>query len=61
MMDDKNKKSLLISSILNLFAGVLFVLAAFHVITNEAGIDYTSILIGIVFLILGLMGIINRK
>jgi hypothetical protein len=61
MMDDKNKKLLIISSILNLFAGVLFVLAAFHVITTEAGIDYTSMLIGIVFLVLGLMGIINRK
>jgi len=61
MMDDKNKKSLPISSMLNLFAGVLFVLAAFHIITNNVGIDYVSMFIGIVFLGLGVMGIIKHK
>jgi predicted membrane channel-forming protein YqfA (hemolysin III family) len=61
MMDDKKKKSLPISSMLYLFAGVLFVLAAFPIITNDVGIDYVSMFIGIVFLVLGIMGIINRK
>ena len=61
MMDNKNKKSIPISSILNLIAGALFVLAAFHVLTNDAGIDYPYIFIGIVFLVLGIMGIMNRK
>ncbi len=58
-MDDKNKKSRHISSIFNLFAGALFIVAAFHVITNEPGIDYWYILLGIVFLVSGLMGIIS--
>ncbi len=60
-MDDKSKKSSLISPIFNLLAGVLFILAAFHVITNEAGIDYWYVLLGIAFLVSGLMPIINRN
>ncbi len=60
-MGDKNKKSWLISSISNLLAGALFILAAFHLITKEAGIDYWYILLGIVFLVSGLMPIINRN
>ena len=61
MMDNKNKKSLPISSMLNLIAGILFVLAAFHILTSDVGIDYRYIFIGIVFLVLGIMGIINHK
>jgi hypothetical protein len=61
MMDDKKKKLLLMSSMLNLFAGVLFVVAAFHPLTDDMGVDYVFIFIGIVFLVLGLMGLIKRK
>ena len=62
-MDDKKKKLLLTSSMLNLFTGVLFVLAAFHPLTDDMGIDYVFIFIGIVFLVLGLMALLsaNRK
>jgi hypothetical protein len=45
--------TLKISASINLLAGVLWILAAFHPITGDAGVDYLDIVLGIFFLAAG--------
>jgi|WetSurMetagenome_2_1015567.scaffolds.fasta_scaffold793366_1 hypothetical protein len=49
-----------ISAILNLIAGVLFIMAAFHVLTGESGIDWMWIVVGTLFIIAGIWGFLPR-
>jgi len=46
-----------ISSAINLLAGVLWVIAAFHPITGGTGIDYWYIVFGVFFMAAGIVGL----
>jgi hypothetical protein len=49
------------ASALNILAGVIFVAAAFHPLTGEAGVDYAYIFIGLVFIIVGIAGMVKKS
>jgi hypothetical protein len=53
-MENKPANKSNVSDILFILAGVLFMVAAFHPFTNETGIDYVNIPIGVVFLVIGI-------
>jgi uncharacterized membrane protein HdeD (DUF308 family) len=53
-MENKPAKKNNWTVILFLLAGILYILAAFHPFTNETGIDYINIPIGVVFLAIGI-------
>ncbi len=60
-MEHKDTHKTPASSVINIIAGMLFLVAAFHVITGEAGIDYLYIIIGLLLLAAGITGTIKRK
>jgi hypothetical protein len=51
----------IISAILNLVAGFLFIIAAFHIITGESGVDWMWLIVGILFIAGGIWGIIGSQ
>ena len=46
-----------ISAILNIIAGILFLAAAFHLLTGQGGIDWLSLIAGVIFVAGGLWGL----
>ena len=50
-----------LSAWINLLAGVLWIVAAFHPITGEPGIDYWFILFGVFFLAAGILGLLAGR
>jgi hypothetical protein len=49
------------SAALNILAGVLFVIAAFHPLTGEQGVDYLYIFVGVLFAIAGIIGVVKKS
>jgi|WetSurMetagenome_2_1015567.scaffolds.fasta_scaffold630655_1 hypothetical protein len=45
------------SAILNLVAGLLFIVAAFNLLTGEAGINWMYVFVGVVFIVGGVWGL----
>jgi uncharacterized membrane protein HdeD (DUF308 family) len=60
-LENKPANKSKVSAILSILAGVIFILAAFHPFVSGAGIDYVFILIGLVFLVIGIMGVREKK
>jgi hypothetical protein len=60
-MDKKPINPMRISSAINLFAGVLWVIAAFHPITGGTGIDYWYIVFGVFFMAAGIVGLYQAR
>ncbi len=59
-MENKPANKFNTASALNILAGVIFAAAAFHPLTGEAGVDYAYIFIGLVFIILGIAGMVKK-
>jgi hypothetical protein len=59
-MENKPTPKFNTASALNILAGVIFVAAAFHPLTGEPGIDYALIFIGLVFIIVGIAGMVKK-
>ena len=59
-MEPKPANKFNTASALNILAGVLFVAAAFHPFTGEPETDYGYIFIGLVFIVLGIAGVLRK-
>jgi hypothetical protein len=60
-METKPANSSRTSALINLLAGVLWIIAAFHPITGGTGIDYWYIALGIFFLVAGILGLYRAR
>jgi hypothetical protein len=60
-MDKKSNNPIRISSAINLLAGVLWVIAAFHPITGGTGVDYWFIVFGVFFMAAGIVGLYQAR
>ena len=60
-MENKPADKINVSALFNILAGVLFMLAAFHPLTGEKGIDYAYIFIGLLLLIVGIMEVRKKS
>ena len=60
-MDKKPIHPMRISSAINLLAGTLWVVAAFHPITGGTRIDYWYIVFGVFFLVAGIVGLLHAR
>jgi len=59
-MENKPTNRLNTAAALNILAGVLFVAAAFHPFTGEQGVEYAYIFIGLLFILLGIAGVVKK-
>jgi hypothetical protein len=50
-----------ISAAINILAGLLWILAAFHPLTGEPGVDYLFIVLGLFFLAAGFFGLMQAR
>lgn len=57
MNDQKLERRSRMSAIFNLVAGLLFLVAAFNIITGEPGINWMYIIVGVLFIIAGVWGL----
>jgi hypothetical protein len=60
-MENKSPNKLNVAAVLNILAGVIFILAAFHPLSVGTGIDYVYIPIGVVFLVIGIAEMREKK
>jgi hypothetical protein len=57
MSSDRARRPTNIHALFNIIAGLLFVAAAFHLLTGESGVDWMWLLVGILFLVGGAWGL----
>ncbi len=57
MSTEEREHKLRTSAVLNIAAGVLFLVAAFNLLTGDRGIDWMYLLVGAVFVIGGIWGL----
>ena len=50
MSSNRARRPTNIHALFNIIAGFLFVVAAFHLLTGESGVDWMWLLVGILFL-----------
>jgi hypothetical protein len=60
-MENKSPNKLNVAAVLNILAGVIFLLSVFHPFTAGTGIDYVYIPIGVVFLVVGIAEVRKKK
>jgi hypothetical protein len=57
MSTEPARRSTNIHALFNLLAGLLFVAAAFHLLTGERGVDWMWLVVGVLFLAGGVWGL----
>jgi hypothetical protein len=60
-MENKPTNKINVAATLNILAGIIFLLSVFHPFIAGTGIDYVYIPIGVVFLVIGIMGVREKK
>jgi hypothetical protein len=57
MNNQKSERRSRTSAIFNLVAGLLFLVAAFNILTGDPGINWMYIIVGVLFIIAGFWGL----